>query len=185
MRMAGEKQGGSNRFFFAFIGALALAGVALTFLIFVNRPILREGAAKIAEDTLTRAADAAERISSEGGSTSFEEAIPVRLRLEEADTLFIDPDQASNDPDIVSVYAAPGLWAGAARADTGGCYWIRVYLDGTRVYGTGTDCSGDEAAVAVENGWPNDASETPSGSPSGSPGEDSSVPATPAATPTA
>jgi hypothetical protein len=79
-----------------------------------------------------------------------------RLELDPAlsDLLLIDPDQASNDSEVVSVAASEQAWTGSARADTGECFWIRVLRAGETVHGTGTDCSGDEAAAARPNGWP-------------------------------
>ena len=154
-----ETERAPNRVFWVFVGMLAAGGVVLTALIVWNRPMLREGAAAVAEGSLRRAADAARRVQTEQGS--FAAADARRLRLEEPDLLFIDPDQASNDPEIVSVGATPSLWSAGARADTGGCYWIRLRATGEEERGTGTDCSAEQIAVAVATGWPvGDASPT-------------------------
>jgi hypothetical protein len=144
----------SNRVFWGFVGALAIGGAVLTLLVFVNRPILKVGAARVVEEGLVDAAAAARSVADEAGSL----AVADRYRLNElgSDVLFIDPDQASNDPDIVSVYAMEDRWVGSARAETGGCYWIRLLADGTEERGTGTDCSAEEAATAVADGWPED-----------------------------
>ena len=74
------------------------------------------------------------------------------------DLLLIDPDQSSNDPEVVSVLATRGVWTGSARAETGECFWIRIAAGaggsfGT-VYGIGTDCSADEASAAPPGAWP-------------------------------
>jgi hypothetical protein len=145
---------GSNRVFWGFVTVLALGGAVLTFLVFVNRPILKVGAARIVEGGLVAAAGVARSVADEAGSL----AAADRYRLNDlgGDVLFIDPDQASNDPDIVSVYAMEDRWVASARAETGGCYWIRLLADGTEERGTGTDCSAEEAAEATAAGWPED-----------------------------
>jgi hypothetical protein len=52
------------------------------------------------------------------------------------------------------VYADAQTWAGAARADSGECFWIRIGATGDPELGTGTDCSGDEVSAAQSTGWP-------------------------------
>lgn len=145
---------GSNRVFWRFLGVMALGGAVLTLLVFVNRPILKVGAARVVEEGLVDAASVARSVADEAGSLAA--ADRYRLNGLGGDVLYIDPDQASNDPDIVSVYAMEDRWVGSARAETGGCYWIRVFADGTEERGTGTDCSAEEAAVADADGWPQD-----------------------------
>jgi hypothetical protein len=68
--------------------------------------------------------------------------------------LFIDPDTSSNDSEIVSVRATESAWTGAARADTGQCFWVRVETTGATLFGTGTDCSALEASEAEPSAWP-------------------------------
>lgn len=142
----------SNRAFWGFVGSLAIGGAILTFLVFVNRPILKVGAAIAVEASLRDAATAARSVAEDLGS--LEAADRYRLNALGGEILYIDPDQASNDPDIVSVYAMPDLWVGSARAETGGCYWIRLLPDGGEEFGTGTDCSAEEASSATAGGWP-------------------------------
>ena len=149
-----ELRRSSNGVFWGFVGALAIGGAVLTFLVFANRPILKVGAARVVEEGLVEAAAVARSVADEAGS--FAAADRYRLNDLGGDVLFIDPDQASNDPDIVSVYAMEDRWVGSARAETGGCYWIRLLGDGTEERGTGTDCSAEEAAVATADGWPDD-----------------------------
>ena len=91
---------------------------------------------------------------------SLADADRIRLATEGGvdDLLLIDPDQSSNDPEVVSVLATEAAWTGSARAETGECFWIRVAAGaggslGT-VYGTGTDCSADEASTAEPGAWP-------------------------------
>jgi hypothetical protein len=90
---------------------------------------------------------------------TLEVATRERLALdgELEDLLLIDPDQSSNDSEVVSVLATEGSWTGSARADTGDCFWIR--LEGASgpaatVLGTGTDCSAEEASLADAGSWP-------------------------------
>src|SRR4029450_7126673 len=70
------------------------------------------------------------------------------------DLLLIDPDQSTNDPEVVSVLATGSAWTGSARAETGECFWIRVAASGGTVVGTGTNCSADEASEAAPGTWP-------------------------------
>ncbi|HET7235101.1 MAG TPA: hypothetical protein VFK59_01560 [Actinomycetota bacterium] len=140
-------------FWKVFIG-LAAGGVLLVLLVVVFRPVARTGAVAYAQSNLRDVAEAAERLADEEGSLAA--ATRQRLELDPAlsDLLLIDPDQASNDSEVVSVSASEGSWTGSARADTGECFWIRVLATGETVLGTGTDCSGDQAGVAAPNGWP-------------------------------
>jgi ABC-type taurine transport system substrate-binding protein len=128
--------------------------VVLVILVFVFRPLARSGAVAYAQSNLRTAAEAAKVVAKADGSLSDATALGMRGAPGVDDLLLIDPDTASNDPEIVSVYAQPDRWTGAARADTGECYWIRVEAGGRTVTGTGTDCSAEEAAVARADGWP-------------------------------
>jgi len=152
-RYPGGVQRGNAGFWKIFIG-LAAGGILLIVLVVVFRPVARTGAVAYAQSNLRTAAEAAERLAAEEGSLAA--ASRPRLELDPAvsDLLLIDPDQASNDSEVVSVSARKEAWTGSARADTGECFWIRVLPSGETVLGTGTDCSGDEAALAEPNGWP-------------------------------
>lgn len=144
---------GSNRGFWKVIGAMGVGGIGLVVLVIAFRPVARTGAIAYAQSNLRAAAEAAERARDEAGS--FAAATRERLATDPAldDLLLIDPDQSSNDPEIVSVLATDGVWTGSARAETGACFWIRVE-DGATVVGTGTDCSAEEAALAEPGTWP-------------------------------
>ena len=142
----------SNRVFWGYVGILAVGGAVLTALFVVNRPLLREGATREVQENLDAAAAAALRVG--GGGASLEIADRYGLRETLPDLLLIDPDQASNKPNIVSVYATPGRWVGSARAATGGCYWVRVLATGGLERGTGSDCSAEAVAMAPADGWP-------------------------------
>lgn len=144
--------GRSNRGFWYVLLPMALGGLLLIALIIAFRPTVRRNADALVQSNLRAAMAAARDIRDAEGS--FTAARPLRLREELPDLLFIDPDESSNEPGIVSVYADAQTWAGAARADTGECFWIRIGTTGDPELGTDTDCSGDEVSIASGNGWP-------------------------------
>ena len=137
---------------------LIVGGIVLVVLVLVFRPVARTGAVvAYAQANLRRAAEAAEHLATDG---SLADADRETLAAEGGvdDLLLIDPDQSSNDPEVVSVLATDSAWTGSARAETGECFWIRVAAGaggsfGT-VHGTGTDCSADEASLARPGSWP-------------------------------
>ncbi|HZD17653.1 MAG TPA: hypothetical protein VE669_05880 [Actinomycetota bacterium] len=148
----------SNRGFWEVILSLVLGGVALIALVVAFRPVARTGAVAFAQSNLRTAAVAARGISEQEGSLAVANAQRLRLAPQVERLLFIDPDQSSNDPEVVSVLATDQVWTGAARADTGDCFWVRLEArEGAAVgsvYGTGTDCSAEEAATAAAGAWP-------------------------------
>lgn len=150
-RATGER-GTTNRVFWTYVGILTVGGVLLTALIVLNRPALRSGAAREVQDNLAAVADAALRVGDGGAALQ----IADRYGLSDAvpDLLLIDPDQASNKPNIVSVYATPQRWVGSARAITGGCYWVRILPSGTVERGTASDCAAEVAVDLPADGWP-------------------------------
>ena len=143
-----------NRGFWKVTLPMAAGGVLLVVLVFAFRPLARSGAVAYAQANLRAAAEAATLIAEADGSLADASALRMRQASGLDDLLLIDPDTASNDPEIVSVFAQEDRWTGAARADTGGCFWIRVEAGGGTFLGTGTDCSAEEAAVASADGWP-------------------------------
>jgi len=145
---------GSNAGFWKVLIWLAAGGILLIVLVVLFRPVARTGAIAYVQSNLRTVAEAAQRAAAEEGS--LEAATRQHLELDPAlsDLLLIDPDEASNDSEVVSVSASAEGWTGSARADTGLCFWIRVLPSGQTVRGTGSDCSGDEAALAEPNGWP-------------------------------
>jgi hypothetical protein len=144
----------TNRGFWKVVLALGAGGIALVILVFAFRPVARSGAVAYTQSNLRAAADVASRVGRDEGSLAA--ATPLRLRAEPGvdDLLFIDPDQSSNDSEIVSVSASAEVWTGAARADTGECFWLRVNPSGDLEFGTGTDCSAEEAGRAAPGSWP-------------------------------
>jgi hypothetical protein len=149
---------GSNRGFWQVLIPLIVAGVVLFVLVIVFRPVARTGAVAYAQANLRKAAEAAQTVAAADGSLA--DATRQRLNDEGSvdDLLLIDPDQSSNDPEVVSVLATDAAWTGSVRAETGECFWIRLRADsgsgfGT-VLGTGTDCSADAASAAEPSAWP-------------------------------
>ena len=149
---------GSNRGFWKVTIPLAVTGILLFVLVIAFRPVARTGAVAYAQANLRQAAEAARTVAAAEGSL----AEATRTRLAEAssidDLLLIDPDQTSNDPEVVSVLATRAAWTGSVRAETGECFWIRLRPGsgsgfGT-VLGTGTDCSADAASAAEPGAWP-------------------------------
>ena len=136
---------------------LIVGGIVLIVLVLLFRPVARTGAVAYAQANLRRAAEAAEHLATDGSFVDADrETMAARGGVD--DLLLIDPDQSSNDPDVVSVLATASAWTGSARAETGECFWVRVAPGaggsfGT-VYGTGTDCSAEEASAAPPGTWP-------------------------------
>jgi len=145
---------GSNRGFWQIVIALLVGGIALVLLVIAFRPFARSGAVAYAQSNLDKTAAAARAIAEEKGSLAQATALGLRAQPEVSDLLMIDPDTSSNNPEIISVYARQDSWTGAARADTGECFWIRIEADGTTVRGTGTDCRAEDAAKAPAGAWP-------------------------------
>ena len=133
---------------------MAAGGVLLVVLVYAFRPLARTGAVAYAQSNLRATADAAARVAEADGSFGTPTALRLRTEGGLDDLLLIDPDTSSNDSEIVSVYATEEAWTGAARADTGTCFWVRLEPTGERVFGTGTDCSAEAASEAPPGRWP-------------------------------
>jgi hypothetical protein len=146
--------GTSNRGFWKVFLSLGVGGIALVVLVIAFRPVARTGAVAFAQQNLRTAAAAAQRVADREGSLEVATALRMRGESDVSDLLFIDPDTSSNDSEIVSVLATARAWTGAARADTGECFWVRVESTGGLLYGTGTNCSADEASRAKPTSWP-------------------------------
>jgi hypothetical protein len=142
----------SNRGFWIVLTPIAVLGGLLLGLILASRPAAERASEFTARDSLRTAVGSARAIADREGSLAA--AAPLALAREGDDLLFIDPDLASNDPEVVSVFATAEVWAGAARADTGACFWIRTTASGGTVAGSGTDCTGEAAATAAPTPWP-------------------------------
>jgi hypothetical protein len=144
----------SNRGFWKVFLALGIGSVALVVLVIAFRPVARTGAVAFAQSNLRTAAEVAQRIAEREGSLAAATATAMRSEPEAGDLLFIHGDTSSNGAGIVSVLATESSWTGAARADTGDCFWVRLESGGGRVVGTATDCSGEAAGEAPAGSWP-------------------------------
>ena len=131
---------------------LIVGGIVLVVLVLVFRPVARTGAVAYAQANLRRAAEAAEHLAT-GASLADADRETLAAEGGVDDLLLIDPDQSSNDPEVISVLATDSAWTGTARAETGECFWIRIAATGGTVVGTGTDCSADEASAAEPGAW--------------------------------
>jgi len=143
---------GSNRGFWKVVLPLIVGGIVLVVLVLVFRPVARTGAVAYAQANLRRAAEAAEHLAT-GASLADADRETLAAEGGVDDLLLIDPDQSSNDPEVISVLATDSAWTGTARAETGECFWIRIAATGGTVVGTGTDCSADEASAAEPGAW--------------------------------
>jgi len=144
----------SNRGFWTVFLALGAGGIALVVLVIASRPIARTGAVAYAQQNLRSAASVARQVAEVDGTLGAATVQRMGVEPDVDRLLFVDPDTSSNDSEIVSVRATDASWTGAARADTGDCFWVRVEATGRTVVGTGTDCSADEASEAPPGAWP-------------------------------
>jgi hypothetical protein len=142
----------SNRGFWLVMGPIAIAGSLLLVLIFANRPVAERASEFTARHDLRIALDAARSIQRREGTLAA--ADTVAMRDQASDLAFTDPDLASNNPEVISVFASDGVWAAAARAETGACFWIRTDTAGAVATGRGSDCTGDAAATEAPRPWP-------------------------------
>ncbi|MCI0634522.1 MAG: hypothetical protein L0206_11500 [Actinobacteria bacterium] len=144
----------TNRGFWLVMLGLGAGGALLVVLVIAFRPVARSGAIVYAQQNLRTVAEVAERVGLEEGSLSVATRERLAAEPELGDILLIDPDQGSNDPEVVSVLATAEAWTGSTRAETGECFWIRIEPQGGIVRGTGTDCSAERASVAEPGTWP-------------------------------
>jgi predicted small secreted protein len=145
----------SNRRFWLVAGPIFGVGIAIVVLILVLRPSVRRNAAILVEGNLRTVAIAVERVRDAEGSLAT--VTPERLAEEDLPGFeFKGADEASDEPAVISVAVSDVAWTGAARADSGTCYWIRVAGSGETLTGTipGDDCTGATASRAAATGWP-------------------------------
>ncbi len=131
---------------------MVAASAVLLVLILLNRPSAERASEFTARDNLRTALAAAETVRDQEGT--FAAASALRLRQAEPDLLFIDPDEASNNAEVISVLATDSMWAAAARAETGACFGGRVRPGRPPVSGLGPDCRGEAAGAAARAAWP-------------------------------
>ncbi len=145
---------GNRRFLLVVVPIFAVAiGLAVAYL--ALRPTIRRNAAILVESKLRVAASVVEEVREVDGELA--DATPGRLNeVAPEDMEFQDADEASDEPLVVSVSLTDDAWNGAAKADSGACYFIRLTTDGGTLRGTipGSDCTGTAASRADPTGWP-------------------------------
>ena len=134
------------------MGPIVVVGAALLVLILSNRPAAERASEFTARHNLRISLDAARSIRQREGTLAA--AGTVAMREAASDLAFTDPDLASNNPEVISVHATDAVWAAAARAETGACFWIRTDRTGAVATGRGSDCTGDAAATEAPAAWP-------------------------------
>jgi hypothetical protein len=145
---------GNRRFFLVAVPMFGVA-IALVAAYLVLRPSVRHNAAILLESKLRVVAGVVEGVRDTQGG--LHAATPERLNEAAPEELeFQGPDEASDEPLVVSVALTEQAWNGAARADSGACYFIRLTADGQTLMGTipGNDCTGATASAAEALGWP-------------------------------
>jgi len=149
----------SNRRFWLVAGPMFGVGVAVVIAIVLLRPSVRRNAAFLVERNLRTVAAAVQDVRHAEGSLAA--ATPERLTEEGLPGFeFNDAEEASDEPGVISVAISGETWTGAARADSGACYWIRLgtTADVPVEPATGTipgnDCTGATASRAQPTGWP-------------------------------
>ena len=142
----------SNRGFWMVMIPMVAVSALLLVLVFANRPVAEKASEFTARHSLRMSLEAARAIAEERGSLAAATTVAMRRRL--PDLAFTDPDLSSNNAEVVSVYATDAVWAGAARAEDGACFWIRLDASGRVATGRGSDCSGDAASAAAPAAWP-------------------------------
>ena len=144
-----------NRRFFLVVVPMFVVAVALVVAYLALRPTIRRNAAVLVEAKLRVVAGVVEEVRDLEGTLAA--ATPERLNeVGPEDMEFQGPDEASDEPLVVSVALTEGSWNGAAKADSGACYFVRLTVDGETLRGTlpGNECTGAVAALADPAGWP-------------------------------
>lgn len=145
---------GNRRFFLVAVPIFVVAiGLVVAYL--VLRPTIRRNAAILIESKLEVAVGVVEEVRAVHGDLGAATA----ERMDEAapeDMGFQAADNPSDEPLVVSVLATDHVWTGAARADSGACYFVRVLDSGAVERGTipGNDCTATAASTASAPGWP-------------------------------
>lgn len=145
---------GNRRFFLVAVPIFVVA-VGLVAAYLALRPTIRKNAAILIESKLEAVVGVVEEVRRDDGRLGAATA----ERMDEAaaeDMGFQGPDNASDEPLVVSVLATDEVWTGAARADSGACYFVRVLASGTVERGTipGNECMASVASTAEAPGWP-------------------------------
>lgn len=145
---------GNRRFLLVAVPIFVVAiGLVVAYL--AMRPTIRKNAAILVESKLEVVVGVVEEVRRVDGGL----AAATPERMDEAapeDMAFQAADNPSDEPLVVSVLPSEEVWTGAARADSGACYFVRVLASGAVERGTipGNDCTADTASTADAPGWP-------------------------------
>lgn len=142
-----------GRFLLVVVPMFAVA-VGLVVAYLVLRPTIRRNAAILVTSKLEVVREVVEEVRRADGG--LEAATLERLDEVAPEEFGFEPaDVASQEPLVVSVLATEGAWTGAARADSGACYFVRVLAGGAVERGTipGGDCTAAAASTAEATGW--------------------------------
>lgn len=129
--------------------ALGFACVFVVVEIFANLGI--KDSIGHAEQTLTVAQAAAERVSAADGDLNG--ADRTRMSAVEPSLQWIGGGDQATGPNEVSVAAENGDWGAAVEARPGACFYLHLTSDGTTFYGVGTSCTAQEALQATDPSW--------------------------------
>jgi hypothetical protein len=138
----------ANRGFWIVAAATGTVVVIVMTALFANRP-LRSQIGR-AQEVLRDAADAADRLSADGGT--YWAATSDRLPSD-GDVRYVPGDVASTGLDVVSVFASHDVWAASVEARPGACFHIKRVVGGDTTYGSGTVCTGEAALAAEQGSW--------------------------------
>ena len=145
---------GNRRFFLVAVPIFVVAiGLVVAYL--VLRPTIRRNAAILVDSRLEVVVGVVEELRRVHGGLGAVTAERMDQAAPE-DMGFQAADNPSDEPLVVSVQATEQVWTGAARADSGACYFVRVLGSGEVERGTiaGSDCTAIAASSAPAPGWP-------------------------------
>jgi hypothetical protein len=140
----------SNRGFWVVATAIGMVCVVMVVAIVANRP-LKDTIAHTESD-LNAALGRAQRIQSSSGT--FAEADAASLAAGDDDRDYVGPDEASDGPGTVSVYASADVWAAAVQARPDACFFIKQAIGEDTTYAVASgECTGRAALGASDDRW--------------------------------
>jgi hypothetical protein len=140
----------TNRGFWMVAGTMALASIVVVVAIFANAGM--KDTIGHAQHSLLTAQTAAAWERTQAGTFRGADAAGLAVAVE--DLTFVGADTPSQGLDEVSVFADDVTWAAAVQARPGACFFLRLAAGGEPTYGSGTVCTGREAArSATDTDW--------------------------------
>jgi hypothetical protein len=140
---------GRGRSAWIVFAALGFACVFVVVEIFANLGV--KDSIGHAEQTLTVAQAAAERVSAADGDLNG--ADHTRMSAVEPSLQWIAGGDQATGLNEVSVATGNGDWGAAVEARPGACFYLHLTSDGNTFYGVGTSCTGQEALQATDPRW--------------------------------